>query len=404
MFEKRQINTEQIYIWLSTIFLCSLLFGYAMSSISFVLLVLFGVVNGVRKRKVYKNIFYVFPVVYFFIGLFSLFWTNNETKTVESLSRHLPFLLFPLSFYFIPYYTKRIYVRIIKNFAYFLALFFIFLLINSLIRYLDSREVGEFFYHSLVSPFKDNAIYVSSFVMFTFLFGVEYFFSRKDKIILSILFLFLLFLSSKNIIITTLLILFLIASLRIVRQKELKKVFFLIPLLVIVGMSIYFLIPIRERFMSELTLNLDFILYGKDYYDYQWTGFQNRIFQNRIFFEMIADDNLPFYGLGLGASQDLLTGYYKHYNMYEDFWDYNFHNQYLQTYSEVGIVGLGIVFTMLFSSLYLFIKKSEYVYLIFFILFFILFFTESFLVRQKGIMFFCFIYCTIGRFSHTNYK
>ena len=70
----------------------------------------------------------------------------------------------------------------------------------------------------------------------------------------------------------------------------------------------------------------------------------------------------------------------------------NFHNQYLQVFAELGLFGIFLLLLMLGLSLKTAIKNKDFVAIAFTILMISLFLTESFLWRQRGVLFFTIFY------------
>jgi len=124
-----------------------------------------------------------------------------------------------------------------------------------------------------------------------------------------------------------------------------------------------------------------------------------RVYQFRIFTEMLAEDNIFWTGYGLNASYPKIEQKTIQYNLFlgndsqEGYQNKNFHNQYVQNFAELGILGLLLLLAMLFINLKNAIKSKDFVHIAFAVLMISLFLTESFLWRQRGVMFFTVIYC-----------
>jgi O-antigen ligase len=71
---------------------------------------------------------------------------------------------------------------------------------------------------------------------------------------------------------------------------------------------------------------------------------------------------------------------------------YNFHNQYLQTFGEIGIFGFLLLFFLLASPFILSIRNKDYLAMSFLIIVGASFLTESMLERQAGVAFISFFY------------
>ena len=77
---------------------------------------------------------------------------------------------------------------------------------------------------------------------------------------------------------------------------------------------------------------------------------------------------------------------------------FNFHNQYIQFFAEIGIAGFIIFIIMVFVNLKIAINRKDFVHFSFAILIISLFLTESFLARQRGVIYFTLMYCLFVSF------
>ena len=212
---------------------------------------------------------------------------------------------------------------------------------------------------------------------------------------------FLLLLSSKNIIITTLILIFVSIF---TNKKHIRKATIVFSIIVALLLFLIFIgNPIKARFLSELNFNAQYILTGQDFYDYNFSGFEIRLFQWRILVEMIINNQVGFLGLGLHNVNYLLDQYFSYYNLYKGYFYINFHNQFLQTLGELGIIGLLIllnVFRVFISKSFLNKNKIE---IMFTLLFVIAFLTESYLSRQKGVFLFATLYGLFLKTKNTSF-
>lgn len=97
------------------------------------------------------------------------------------------------------------------------------------------------------------------------------------------------------------------------------------------------------------------------------------------------------FGVGTGDAQDVLQKKYQdiHFTVaFEE--EYNSHNQFLQTWLGLGILGLFLFLASLFFPLMMAYRQHIYLFIVFITLFSICCFTESFLCRQHGIVFYAF--------------
>ena len=123
------------------------------------------------------------------------------------------------------------------------------------------------------------------------------------------------------------------------------------------------------------------------------------MYQFRIFTEIISENNDYLLGFGLNASTQKIKEKAVQYNLFlgdkehEGYQDKNLHNQYIQNFSDLGIIGFALLLVILLFNIKNAIKNKDFVHFAFAILMISLFLTESFLWRQRGVVFFTLFYC-----------
>ena len=281
----------------------------------------------------------------------------------------------------------------------------IFYLLRAFFRYMKTNDVYYFFYHDLVT-LDVNAIYVSLFIAFAF---INLLIKKNKKwfdfICISLLFGFLILLSSKNVIIITLLGVFI--SFIFHRTIFTKKN----TIIALVGFGLL-IIPlgskIKERFDLEFQNTTENVLlenntinvslknaweqnvFGHQYY---FNGTAFRLYQIRIFKEFLEEDNIFFTGYGANAEQSKIKAKQIHYNLYDYYGDLNFHNQYIQSFSELGVVGFLLTVAMVIANWIKSIRTKDFIFFFYTLLTTSIMFTESLFERQRGIVFFILLYC-----------
>ena len=236
-----------------------------------------------------------------------------------------------------------------------------------------------------------NAIYVSVMVAFSLLFVI--FYSKRkflDWVVSLILLLFLVLLSSKNVFVTTLFA----GGLGLFLSKKitLKRVLFL-TVLISGLLSVVMFSPLKDRINKELTSNVEEVLTQEKFNRvYPWTGTTIRLFQARIGYELLEENNLFLTGFGINASKKKIEEKQTFYNLYWGYNDYNFHNQYIQAFVELGVLGFIFILLLLTIIFKGYLYEKELIYLFFFILMAAVFITESYIWRQRGMIFFFIIY------------
>jgi len=383
------------------------IFG-SIASIAFLVVCCFNL----RTAKFTFNKALLLPVLFYGIMALSLLWTRDQNATLSGLQKELLFLSTPLCFLFFPVLRKVNNLKVFRIFSFGMAGYAVYFFAKAFIEYLKTANKNVFFYHELVT-LDLNAIYVSVFASF----ALFYFIAIHKRTTLEttavlILSVFIFLLSSKSIIFIDFLLIICFYAFFSDTQKGVKVVT-IFSITAFLLFSVVFVKQIRERFLIEYetafvdnTLNEDFVD-GKVYnmsLSQAWNnekfqanhflpGTALRVYQFRIFTEMLQEKNILFTGFGLEASQDEIRRKSNDHGLYPGYGDFNFHNQYLQSFAELGLFGFLTLVAMLFFNIKKAISDENFLHIVFSLMMIILFLTESFFCRQRGIVFFITLYC-----------
>lgn len=416
--ELTQESSKQPSLIFIILALLTIPLSYAINSVAVGLLILISILTF--KRKHFQKDYLLFlPIALYVLMIISVAWSIDFSASVKALSKELPLLLIPLSFLIIKplqAYQKTI---ILKYFSFGILLYAVFYLLKALIRFISTGNSDVFFYHELVT--KDvNAIHVSVYMAVAFFYFLQTTGKKWiDYLALVLLFMMVFLLSSKNIIIVFIFLLFLhqLFYTKMGQRLRMRNMIVLGILLI----SLTFIGKIKDRFkeeyntmMTDSSVNDVISKDGATVYNVSinqaWNkemfspndyfpGTAFRVYQFRIFTEMLQEDNIFFTGYGINASYPKIEQKTIDYNLYlgdaenEGYQMKNFHNQYIQVFAELGIFGLLILLIILAANLRNGIKNKDFVHITFAILMISLFLTESFLWRQRGVVFFTIMYC-----------
>jgi O-antigen ligase len=379
-----------------------------------------------RKNKFSFQSKLIIPIFLYLLMVLSCFWSIDTKGSLEALSKELPLLLIPISFLIFNFFSIEQKQKIIAVFSYSMLFYVLYYYVRAIVRYALTNDTRAFFYHGEdyddygLVPKLLNAIHVSVFVAVAFFhFFTKEIKSKRDIGISILLFGFVLLLSSKNVvlIIIILLLVYLFFFSKSAHKMRLRN---LILFMVLIGL-IFSFGRIKQRFEIEFQTNTNKSINANvvegipatvhnvslkeawtnekftpnDYFN----GTAFRIYQFRIFIELINENNIFFTGLGLNASYPKIEEKARYYNLYlgkdgkDGYQNKNFHNQYIQNFAELGILGFLLLVIMLLINLKNALKSKDFVHFAFAILMISLFLTESFLWRQRGVVFFTMIYC-----------
>lgn len=400
---------------------------FAVNNISMGIFLLVAFITFKKEDFKFQKEF-VFPILLYVLMVISYFWSVDSKETLSALSKEVPLLIIPLGFLIFKTNTTAQKRKIIEYYSYFTATYVIYFCLRAIIRFSIYGDSRMFFYHGAnefdygLVPKLLNAIHMSVFVAVAFF----YFFTKEIKSKLDtffslLLFVFILLLSSKNIILVVVLlslIYFFFFSKTAHKLRLRNLVFFGLLLLVVFSIG-----RIKDRFKVEFQSNTDKSLSanviegipsGVHYVSIKeaWTnpaftpndyfnGTAFRVYQYRIFTEFIKEDNIFFKGFGLDASYSKIKEKAIQYNLYmgvkndsdSGYQSKNFHNQYVQNFADLGVFGFILLLILLTVNLKNAIKSKDFVHFAFAFLMISLFLTESFLCRQRGVVFFTMMYC-----------
>ena len=385
--------------------------------IGFVIVCILFYINNIALSK----IIVIYLLIILFISMvIPQAFINNNVNFFSGIQKTLPFLTIPLLFLNKSLFNNLKSEKILRYYSIsnaFLALFFIF---KALYKFILSGNKETFFFHNLVG-LDQNAIFVSIYASFSFF----YFFKIKKKTLfdrfnLMVLLFFIFLLSSKTIIFIDLFLLILYYFFFSSTDSSVKSLTFICGA-IFVFFSIYFVPQVNKRAIEEYqtafvdnTVNQFYSNKVEKAYNVSiheaWNnekfernqffpGMAYRVFHIRLFKESIIQKNKIFFGYGLNNTDGVLRQQYKQYQLFLSQTYQNYHNQYIQTFAETGVISFLLIILIVFMNLFNAIKNKNFLHLVFAITMLIFFFTESFLIRQRGIIFFVTLYCLFNTIS-----
>jgi O-antigen ligase len=400
-------------IYLLALALITLPLSFAFGSISLILFI-FSVLLEIKKQKFQLNKTLILPILLYLLMSISLIWTIDFDATLSGLRKSVVFLLIPIAFLFLPNLSNMQICKIIRLFSFSMVFYSIYFLIKAVFSYFETQNPDVFFFHNLVS-LELNAIYMATFASL----AMFYFVSIENKnsierLAMFALLLFVFLLSSRSIffIDLTLIICYYIFFSKTHEGVKIITVFVFILFLII---SVASSQEIKDRLLSKSeTAFVDNILnknitekeqrknnvtiqeaWSRN--DFQQNNFfpgtALRVFQVRVFKEMLDEQNIFFNGFGLEASQPEIEKKVDEHQLFLGYKVFNFHNQYIQTFAELGVFGFLVLVIMLLVNLKNAIYNRNFLHLVFALTMIILLLTESMFCRQRGIIFFVVLYC-----------
>lgn len=349
------------------------------------------------KQFRFKSVFVLLSAAFFSVHLFHYFDAEDAANFWFEVERKVSFAILPLMWLNLPITDyRRYFIKVSSWFSYGMSILGIVFLVYAFIRYLSVSNVDVFYYHSFVEVFEGSAIYYSLLYIISLIFLFENNKSASSFLGYVLIVwntLLLILLSSKMfVLIAVCLHVYYFFSLKFKRTKY---------ILLLVGFAFIgfqFLNQGENIFKRYADIDFHSVFQEKEREITPATTFDGLSLRMELLKigRELSTENLSvlLFGNGPGDTQAKLNAKIKERNMYTGepgqvntgFLGYNFHNQYMQTFSEVGLTGLFALVVMLGYLLFIGIKRNNK-YLLFVNLTLLLaFMSESFLSRQTGIV------------------
>ena len=410
--QKKEVLNSCIYV-LYLIFLSSLVFAFrAVSSMAIVAIFIAEIIlnRSALTSLFQKNIqtpLLAGYFVLFLLQLIALFYTNNTQEGWSNIRIKTGLVITPLAIAISSFINGTTRKRLLSHYCLVLVVATLYCLCISLMHYLESGDSSLFFYHSLVKPIHQHAVYFSLLVMVGLIFLLEdiiqtdFFFPRLLYISLTVyLSVFLLLLSSKLVILFYLVyLLFWFARLfKNNRMKKLTTIIILAFSILIVSLVFATRNPISNRFYEIVKGDIKLVKQNNFKKSDYFNGLQFRLLQWRFVNEILTEHKRWLIGVSPGDAQSILEEKYLSKNMYSGdlakgsrgYLIYNTHNQFLQTVLQNGIIGLLVLLVICFSLLKMALQDRSWYTRSIILLLMVWLFTEAAFETQYGIMIFTF--------------
>lgn len=338
-------------------------------------------------------------IIYYALVTISVLYSENLSQSLKMILRMLPLLLFPFIFSTLKV-TKKEFNFISKGYIVWIlgiCLYSHYIVIKKLINNQD--QLYNFFNnnYSYLSLTQDtiglHSTYYAYAILIAIIFIIHLFFTEVSKklkailLVITLYFSFFIFHISARLPIA---VMFLIYNLVIVyyfiKNNKIKQgAFILLLLYIFTGIIFYNVRVTRYRFQQ---------VFGFTYYD--GSTHEDGKYKIRQWQSSIAANNNILIGNGIGDANQSIYDTYPKFDLkkYKER-KYNAHNQFIQTFVGLGIIGVISLLLIFIFFIYYFSKNKSLIGIIFTLSSFILFITESFLERQTGIVLFSFVICLL---------
>jgi len=381
------------------------------------LLFLNFIVEGAWKEKLarLKN-----PKVLFFMLLFvsfyllyciGLFYSSNWRTALSSLECKLILFIAPIVILSsdISQFTQKKVHFLWKVFIFSSSLLIITNLAISLSEAITFQNYKLFFFYSKLSHFMHPS-YSAMHITIALAFSLYFLFFNKQAsprwetyflyATLPLFFIYIILLQSKAGILILGFLIFIFTLFYINRKKRyFFRSFIFILAVLLAG---YFVIFKFSAPFNRLHIAWEAISTPKEGTEQANDGTSLRLAVWQVSFDL-GVKNLPF-GVGTGDTNDELVKRYREDNMtYVLKKELNAHNQYLQTFLALGILGILLLLAHFIIPLIYAVKYRQWVYIIFIITILLNFLVESMLERRDGTNFiaiFNALFCYLMIYKH----
>lgn len=422
LLDIRQENSQNPSFLFVILVLISIPLGYAVNNVALGFLIV-SCLYSLKKNEFKLEIDLLLPIGMYGLMLFSYFWSIDTSNTVKAFSKEVSLFVIPLLFLIGKRFTSVQKNKILYYYSFGIVFYAVFCLVKAIVRFFRTNNPDVFFYHELVT--KDvNAIHVSVYMSVAFfcLLINKTINSTIRTISLLVLFVTIILLSSKNIFLVFLLLMLIYMFYFSKKGHQLR-----LRNLIVFGIILGFIVSfgkIKERFQLEFQTNSEKsispnVITGlpKTVHNVSikeaWTnttftpndffpGTAFRVYQFRTFLEIMHENSAWLLGFGLNASYSKIeekaieNNLFLGDNVNEGYQKKNFHNQYVQNFADLGIMGFMILIGIVSINLKNAIRNKDFIHFAFAILMISLFLTESFLWRQRGVLFFITMYCLMN--------
>tara|TARA_B110000459_G_scaffold201179_1_gene251294 strand:- start:15324 stop:16550 length:1227 start_codon:yes stop_codon:yes gene_type:complete len=390
----QESTQHKIIFFLLAFFLITSPLKNSLNSVSVILLFSYSLLN--YKNISLKKIIEFYPsYIYFIIVAVSIIYTADVEKGVTYLLTQVPFLIFPIVFSVIKINEKSL-KKLMRIYIYWICLLILYSELSIIFGLLNNDESlyllfrKDYSYINLAEKINIHPPYMMLHVSFCIIylisnFGKSGINKTSTAIVLFIMFFYSVHLSSRlplaGVSLITVVLLYKELNLRFGKVRTALLMFTSVFLLFLM---IYNVRSTRYRFQELFGIQYSngvYIKSGGLKLD-QWSS------------GIEANNNIIF-GNGIGdANNDIVESNYSNNLIKNAKLKYNAHNQYIQTYVGLGVLG---VLSLLFLLYSLLVKcpidelKTTAGTLFFYFL--IVFMTESYLERHHGIVFISFLLC-----------
>ncbi len=418
---------DQLLYFFYLVFFVSIICSFrAVSTIAIIAILVLSITKnkidtGFLFNSRLKNFFIAVCVIFYLVQTTSIFYTHSTAETLKNLQMKSSLILIPLAICSSGWLDTAIRKSLMEKYVWIASITMLYCFGVAIWRYMSlNHGIEVFFYHDLVSPFKQHAVQVSIilFICLAYLMNSDHFYPNPViHYSLRCYFIFCIIMLSSKLVISVLVIYFLYHVLTSFRRKKNSLSFTIVAITFFIIVTLLVLLthnPVSKRFNEIISGNLNLAYREKFAPDIYFNGVQLRIVEWRFVSQILSEKKAWLRGVSTGDAQKLLDEKYIATNMYlgepgsadHGFLGYDTHNQFLESVLQSGIFGL-LAFVLICVALIILAVKRKNPELTSLVILLIAYsFTESCLESQYGLILFTFfpLFIYYGSKNESNFS
>ena len=401
MIKRQELHNKIGYVLLGALFVVLPTYK-KLAPLILGLLLLNWIIEGQFRTK-FRNLFsqkggnkllFTLMIVFYIMHVVALLYTDNMKDGLFELEKKLSFIIYPLLFFPVVSmsFTKtkmKLYLLLFTGATFGAS---VVCLIQSIIKYTNTGDPAMMYYQNFT--FYEHPTYVAMFMLTALIFITGVVISGwKDlskswkyvSIGLIPWYVFIIMLASSRAAIIALILTGLLTMIFVVVKT--KKYWIGIVFMALLAVSV----PVGKIMMPHVFdrfyVGLDEVFTAKKMDDIKhWNGTTIRVQVYYSAFEVIKENFAA--GVSPGdVTDELVMNYKKHGFRHAAERGYNAHNQFLQAFIGLGVVGFLVLFAIIAIPFVAAMRRRDYSLMTFSFMVTILFMFESMLQLQAGVMF-----------------
>jgi len=381
---------EKIYLILLVLVAFTLPLSIALNNFTIGLLLLFWLFSGNLFSKlnylIKNKYFWIFTSVYF-IQLFGIMYSTDVHDALTKLEKKAGLVIFPLVILSMPALRGKHLLYIITSFGiccFGLFAYAIFKLITTYGFITQLPQLTETIDNLIYLHHAYSGLYLVFLIISLVLLLNKYWqqLSLNARIglcfIVLMFYIFLIILGARMALFISFFVLGL-QMLIVVMQTKSFRILIILSITFLIGMAGVLSLPATRNKINEIL-----IIRGV------YHPFTPRLIQWQCSYDILYDNNCWMQGVGTGDVKPLLQACYQDKKFWGHLYNYNLHNEYLEEMVRHGFIGLSLLLIAFLYPMIIAIKQKNYLYIYFILIFMLACISESFLNRQKGVIFYAF--------------